>query len=360
MNITDSTKQKLYARAAELFALAPWQWMFDTDIFAVQHPATNERGYCCVMGNGGELLALAVYKGDSGLASYDDILMEGMMGGGSLSAHDAMLIQDCLMVSFCSKEELPLELADELRKFRISVSAPNAYPVFEDFTPGLMPWHIATEAHAELLLYAIEQTLDIAPRYRDNEELLTPPAEMPDGVLLRSTDDNGATWADSWIEVSEYNIPPREVRVDTAGLKAALVSLEKRPKTAWLITFFSLPSPVQDDPAHRPYFPEMMIVVDLATGSIIGQEMYGFEQIESSLQATFAEIAQNVGFLPERVIVPYEEDGDMLAEICQVAEVEWEYNEETQELAEGIENMLLQHLGINPDDDSDIFEINEN
>jgi len=40
----------LYEAAVRLRELAPWEWMYDSDIFGVKNPYTGEVGYCCVLG----------------------------------------------------------------------------------------------------------------------------------------------------------------------------------------------------------------------------------------------------------------------------------------------------------------------
>ena len=62
--------QALFAAAGEFYKLRPWEWMEDSELFGVLNPETGEIGYCCVMGNLGELLALGVYLGTDGLETY--------------------------------------------------------------------------------------------------------------------------------------------------------------------------------------------------------------------------------------------------------------------------------------------------
>jgi hypothetical protein len=74
----------LYEAAAAFKELAPWQWMYDSDLFGVQDPETGEVGYCCVLGALGELLGLNVHRGRPGIGG-----VSGNAGGipGSGSRH---------------------------------------------------------------------------------------------------------------------------------------------------------------------------------------------------------------------------------------------------------------------------------
>ena len=40
--------KRLYELAAEIKKLAPWRWMQEADLFAVQNPDTGENGFFCI------------------------------------------------------------------------------------------------------------------------------------------------------------------------------------------------------------------------------------------------------------------------------------------------------------------------
>ena len=53
--------------------IAPWEWLYEQDIFAVQNPETNEIGFVSVMGAVGEHYALSVYLGEKALYKFWDL-----------------------------------------------------------------------------------------------------------------------------------------------------------------------------------------------------------------------------------------------------------------------------------------------
>ena len=50
--------KKLYEATLAFGSIEPWEWMSDTDVFGVQNPEDGEIGYCCVLGELGEVLGL--------------------------------------------------------------------------------------------------------------------------------------------------------------------------------------------------------------------------------------------------------------------------------------------------------------
>jgi hypothetical protein len=105
----------LYEVAVEFRKAEPWAWIKETDVFGVQNPKTGEIGYCCIMGELGEVLAMAIYEGTEGLQSYLKI-QKGQINPGD---PDALFMQKCLMLSFENGkfvEEDDKEIIDVLSK----------------------------------------------------------------------------------------------------------------------------------------------------------------------------------------------------------------------------------------------------
>ncbi|MDV7396592.1 hypothetical protein RZS08_34670, partial [Arthrospira platensis SPKY1] len=74
MKITSSNRhiwENLFQAAIDFRDLAPWEWMYDADIFGVEDPETGEIGWCSVMGAAGEVFSLTVYPGEEGFYSFD-------------------------------------------------------------------------------------------------------------------------------------------------------------------------------------------------------------------------------------------------------------------------------------------------
>src|SRR5262250_1364521 len=98
----------LYEAAKTFKELGCWEWMYDSDLFGVQNPETGEIGYCCIMGNLGEVFALNVYQGSEGLNSYWLLHEQSTLADEGVPMSPAELLgsQKCLAVSYEDRSDL--------------------------------------------------------------------------------------------------------------------------------------------------------------------------------------------------------------------------------------------------------------
>ena len=74
---TSPTKKewrKLYDVAVKLKEIAPWEWMYEDNIFVVQNPNTTQVGFVSIMGSIGEHFAVAAYLGERGYYKYLELM----------------------------------------------------------------------------------------------------------------------------------------------------------------------------------------------------------------------------------------------------------------------------------------------
>ena len=55
--------KKLYPIAFELQNMAPWEFMYERELFGIQVPGSGEPWFASVMGSTGEFLAVSFYEG---------------------------------------------------------------------------------------------------------------------------------------------------------------------------------------------------------------------------------------------------------------------------------------------------------
>ena len=141
-----------------------WRKLYDSEIFGVRF-ADGEVGYCCVMGKIGELTALAVYPGQTGLDSMRR-LTDDADGADMLDRWERMHGQDCLMLSLETKDRLlprdREEVADYCRRKGVALRGPNAYPHFERFRPGRERWYLEDAEDQRRMLDGLEAACEVA------------------------------------------------------------------------------------------------------------------------------------------------------------------------------------------------------
>ena len=167
-----SSWKNLYDAADTFREIACWDWMSDADLFGVQNPNSGEIGYCCVLGELGEVFGLVVYLGSAGLEQQRKIRSGKIHAGLS----DAVYSQNCLTAWFGGRSELDrndLKVVKDLgRKFR----GGDAWPQFRSMQPGYIPWFL-TEDEVRFLTLCLTQARQVALRFGKDANYLTAPGK---------------------------------------------------------------------------------------------------------------------------------------------------------------------------------------
>jgi hypothetical protein len=279
---TPAEWRRLYEVAARIKDLAPWEWMVETDVFGVQDPETDQFGFVSVMGTLGEHYAIAVYLGPAGLYGFWQ-----MQELGSEMDADSFFEIPQLQLSFEDRNDLRAKDREIIKQLELKFRGRQAWPQFSSFRPGYAPW-LLEAAEARFLTHVLEQTLDVATRFRDTPELLNPPGDWSYLVRRPRQVDQQLTWEDSVESVP----PPEPSSISLTMDVPVLEKLKRLPqsKVALEIDFFMLPAQIQEKGA-RPYFPYTLMIVDASNGMILGHDML---QPQPSLEKMWGLIPMHV------------------------------------------------------------------
>jgi hypothetical protein len=301
----------LYQAAIEFKQIAPWEWMYDSDIFGVQNPDTGEIGYCCIMGNLGEHFALAVYLGTEGLEGYDKIA-----SGELESPEDAILYyQKCLSASFEDRDLLSKPDLDTIKSLGLKFRGRNAWPFFRSYLPGYIPWYLTAD-EARYLDIALRQAIDVVRRFQENPDLLVPPREGQYLVRVPEQRAGETHWSDQWLAPAPLS--PEAIvipSIDEARVARIKQSISARQGT-WEADFFFSPDPVQEG-GERPYYPYMFLWVDRQSGMVLPPHLANAENYRVEFQGHFLELIEQARFLPREVCVLKQEALALLEPITQ-------------------------------------------
>jgi len=309
---TMSDWKALYQAAIDFKEIEAWTWMYDSDVFGVQDPVSGEIGYCCIMGNLGEMFAMALYLGSEGLESYMRIASEPPLDPSE--AFEELLLQKCLMASFANREELTTEDRQVIKRLGLKFRGRNAWPLFRSYRPTCYPWYLTAD-EARFLTLALQQAKEVCPRFREDPTLFDPPNEELWFVRVPEETEKGLSWRDAWLEpalLEEEELPAApidELRLVRLKKSAPLV------QAVWEMDFFLSPSAVQEKRGDRPYYPYMTMTVDHASGFIFGTDLASPEAYLAGLPERFLALAERMKQMPAELWVKREEAYDLLESI---------------------------------------------
>ena len=295
---------RLYAVARRVKEMAPWEWMTEDDVFGVRNPERDEIGFVSVMGAAGEYFAVALYQG--AVALYDFLALSELAGAeleDRIGAESVLEIPQ-LQASFEDRGRLQKEDRDIIKKLDLKFRGAHSWPMFRNYSPGMFPWFL-TSSEARFLTTALEQLLDVAPRVRDDEEILS--GEGDDDFLVRvpRVEKGRLVWEDKIMRVPE----PGEKEAAPAPIDQQLLeSLKQLPEVTNVIEIEAtmLPLPAREK-KERPFFPYLLMIVDANSGVILGSDMLhplpSLDAMRAELPIKVAGHLLRLGVKPVKLVV---------------------------------------------------------
>ncbi len=291
----------LYEAMRRLKDIAPWEYLEEDDLFAVQDPETDEIGFVSIMGAIGEHYAISVYLGEKGLYGFWDL---------HRSPPDELSYQRFfeipqLQASFEDRDMLHPKDRTILKKLGLSFRGRNSWPMFRSFRPGCFPWYLSGK-EARFLHYILEQTIDVAPRLEKDLSLVEKVYE--DTYLLRKgiRKKDTIVWQDSNLKM----IPQAPHQEFTLNMSAIANLKNKVPGQVTLeIDLVMSTEPVQEK-KDRPYYPYILLMVDTGSGAIVGFQMLKplptFDAMWGTVSSEVVDLLAKLQALPGKILVSSE------------------------------------------------------
>jgi len=283
----------LYQAADAFKKIQPWQWLYDSDIFGIQNPATGEIGYCSVMGALGKVFSLTIYLGSDGLAVYSDA------SSGKLPPPDMLFHMRSLMASFEDRAEMTKPDLQVIKDLGLRFRGRNTWPLFRSYLPGYHPWYL-DEAEAVFLTLALEQAGLAALRLNASKDLLTQKGKNYYWVRVPESREGRLLWRDEWLKPapvpSQPSGSPSPPEPRLKKLKDAL----KTYRGAWEITIDFLPFAVKEK--GRPFFPLMLLCVDQDSRLVLLADLAAVDDYPQTFQEKLLALLERTGFLPNLIM----------------------------------------------------------
>lgn len=301
---TDTEWKALYAAAAEIKRLAPWGWMTEDEIIGVMDPETGVPGYASVMGSLGEHFGISVYRGDEAMDGFWMAQELGEMGE-SPAALVMMLSQ--LQVSWEDREVLDKQDLAQIKNLKLKFRGRNEWPLFRATESGYAPWDL-TKAEVRYLTAALKQVADVASRLAEDEELLDPPdalqEESDSDLYFFRVQDEDRKWRDEWRPIGPIG-KALDIKIDANAFEAMKALPRSRAQTVE-VGMVLMPIPLAEKRGDRPYYPNLFLIADAASGMILDFEMLApipsLEAMQLNMPNVMLTKLLRLGSKPQRVI----------------------------------------------------------
>ena len=340
---TNDDWMALYQAAITFKDLSCWEWLNTDHLFGIQHPTSGEIHYCCVLGIMGEVLGLNLYTGARGLAG-----LIKMQQSEENKVLDVLSLQYCLMASFDSRTELEPSNLKKIKELGLKFRGAKAWPNFQSFVPGYVPWGLTTQDEVRLLTLALAQTTEVAIRYRNRTEELIVQDYGQIMVLVPEVDEAGDTiWQEQWMVPPgiEEALKPEAPNFSLNEIQLARIQKSVKGKGGvWEMDAFFAPLPIDDK--DRPFFPHFSLCVDQHSGLILRAELAKEAGSITDLTQELLTIISKHQLLPEAVYVHSEDAYIQLKAVLDRLHISL-YRVDKLPLLEEIKDEMLEHFSRN-------------
>lgn len=251
---------KLYQTSIQFKDAAPWEWMGNADIFAVENATTGEIGYCSILGNGGQEFGLGIFLGEEGYGRYIRLMSDEPVS----DDFTENVMTPMLSLLFSDRSDLQREDIVTIRSLGLQFRGRNAWPMFRSQRPGYAPWFL-DEGEAVFLASAVGQALEVANMVRGGQLDLY---ERVDDNLILTRRYRDGEWGEFW---SKEPMPQRASPLANPVVSEAVVAKMATKAGVWEFDIFAIPSPIGPR-STKPYFPLSFLAVDAGPGLVVANE----------------------------------------------------------------------------------------
>lgn len=256
--------KKVYSLALELNDLAPWQWMYEYELFGIKLPGDRQTYYASIMGSAGEYSAVSFYQGNRAAAEFLQLQEKEE----AVRPDDILLIPH-LMVTFDEQGLLDETERELLKELGFSLSERKKWPVLHQNIPGHPPL-FPQLPKLEDLVPVLEQTIHVARQAQNKEfAFIERSGEHLSGLFrVPGSEKKSGGWSDDYLE---FQPGYKELSIPYPGRLAAKLSRLPQQNVILEVDLSFLPNPIADK--NPPYFPFALLVVEKKSGYIVNVDL---------------------------------------------------------------------------------------
>lgn len=290
-----------------------WKKIYDSENFAVKL-SDGKIGYCCIMGNLDDCIALALYIGDKGLRSLEIVKNSNVMD----NPFTMLISQNCLQIGLDNKSDIPEEAVSPVQKYakehEIQLRGKKTYPNFLKFQSYYTPCLITEENDFQYLLEALNAAHAVSEKLKNsNKTELFIDNSVPTIPLL-TPDNSGYKW--SFMKLPE--IKPAVFPTPALKDDSLLNQIKKLKKHGtWECRHYIVNQPDIDEEKQKLVFPSLIVFADIETNQCrhIKRSSYYPDSAEALIKE-FAEILLDYGSCPETILTSGERSLAFFRDFC--------------------------------------------
>jgi hypothetical protein len=336
--------KSLYETAIYARDLAPWNWMFEDEIFGIEVPGEHATWYCSIMGTGGEHYAYCFYEGERGLNFHLAMRDLGTIDEADQEmVFNAIMMQQCMQVTFEDRELIDPAQMKMIKKLGLTFRGKSQWVSLLDYTPGFLPWLIA-DNRVNLLHTLLDTATAIAYQKRDKPEWFGSWEDFGDPMPIFTMDGEKLRKKTKKVKINVDLKLPEPQALSFPDEWDALQQLPKKNELMICGTYQTR-AQVQEHPDMRPFFAVIRIFIHPGNGRILGIvtcNPYQPESEEWELLGFFRQIQ----YRPAQILTADPEASLALQLGCQRAGIEQAFNLKAKEIMEEVSASLREMGGM--------------
>lgn len=306
-----------YKTAAQFRDAAPWRWLRDRDIFGVRNPETDEIGWCCVMGAGGQHYALAVYDGNIGLQNYWHLATtDPSTAQFNPEYRNAGLCQKGWMVAFEDANMVYPQNKKHLKALGLSFRGSNQWIVATSLDPGLYPWPLE-ENQLPFVQLCLEQAMVVAEAQKGQSML-----HSGDLFLVREQNKADGTWSNAYMDPDDFLGTPSLSPIKPSEKFNQEVKAMKRIKGCIVLANFLSTRNIEEKKGEQPQHPCVLLAIQYGSGYILAQEMIQYSKMAQSLENFLLRTFRTIKGVPMQIAYHHPPIGELLEDIAEKYDIE--------------------------------------
>ncbi|HAX92359.1 MAG TPA: hypothetical protein DCY25_00180 [Bacteroidales bacterium] len=288
----------IHRAAAELYKLAPWKYMEETDVFGVKTAASGKTYFISIMGSAGQVFAFSAYEGSRALESFWEMQCNEEVEPQSI------LVIPHMMLSFKNLKDIDKIQKEILKETDLFSTAHKKLPVLTQVIPGLVP-ALPRETYLDDMVEIIPQVVDVCSRASVNISLLLPEENDDETYLIREPGkEKGKTvWRDKYRkavqEPATYISTIREEDIEP-------LRFLRRTQSVYQADYRIMPAPVREK-GNPDYFPFTVLLTDKKSGIILGYKLVpplpDYHSMVENMPLIIVELIKSLKVRPLRIEV---------------------------------------------------------